>query len=528
MIIMRKIKYYVTALLAGCTLSGCSDFLEPESQDEFVPRDAASMNEILLGEAYPRRDIANLNIFVNLLDDDLTGAPYQEEPQGFDSNSYWAPYTWQSQMYEVMKVAGKAYSSTDMYRTYYSLLKGANAVLDYVDDITDSAVEVNNVKAQAYALRGFLYFNLVNIYGAPYNSDKNALGVPLKLTSAIEERLMVRNTVEEVYAQILSDLHEAEALYLSMPEERQWMNNKRTSLPMVQLMLSRTYLYMEDWANASLYAKKVMDNRNFGLDNLNPNAYTVFHTYASHETIWGYGSVSDMVGWVADNYVASGGVRVHPYFMVSDGLMAAFDESEGDLRKDCYICRYPLTIINYAGEEEQMPLAFSKHVVTFDSKNYFRIGNSSTSFGRSLRLSEAYLNYAEAEAMLAQSEGGIHSDNARTALNSLRKKRFKSESYQDVNISDVNALIAFVHNERRRELCFEGHRWFDLRRWGMPEIKHRWYHSENIVTEYTLERGDAGYTVPIPVNAMELNNSLQQNPLAPSPRNGVDIEINNN
>lgn len=517
---MSKIKYYATALLAGCTLSGCSDFLEPESQDEFIPRDATSMNEILLGEAYPRRDISNLNIFVNLLDDDLTGAPYQEDPQGFDSNVYWAPYTWQSDMYEVMKDAGKGYTSTDMYRIYYSLLKGANAVLDYIDDIDDSAEEINNVMAQAYALRGFLYFNLVNIYGAPYNSDKNALGVPLKLTSAIEERLMVRNTVEECYAQILADFHKAEDLYLSLPESRQWMSNKRTSLPMVQLMLSRTYLYMEDWTNASLYAERVMKNPNFSLENLNPGAYTVFHTYASPETIWGYGAVTDMVGWVADNSTASNGVKVHPYFMASDGLMAAFDESEGDLRKDCYICRYPLSVIDYKGEDVNMPLAFSKHVVTFDSNKYFRIGNSSSSFGRSLRLSEAYLNYAEAEAMLT------HAENAKTALNTLRKKRFASDSYQDVDISDANALIEFVHNERRRELCFEGHRWFDLRRWGMPEIKHCWYSSENTMIEYTLTVGDPSYTVPIPVNAMELNNSLQQNPLAAAPRTGVEIEIN--
>ena len=45
-------------------LGGCGDFLEPKSKSEFVPKDANSMNELLLGEAYPRSDISGLNIFL--------------------------------------------------------------------------------------------------------------------------------------------------------------------------------------------------------------------------------------------------------------------------------------------------------------------------------------------------------------------------------------------------------------------------------------------------------------------------------
>ena len=47
------------------------------------------------------------------------------------------------------------------------------------------------------------------MWGAPYNHDKKALGVPLKVTSALEAKELPRNTVEEVYVQILADLDEA-------------------------------------------------------------------------------------------------------------------------------------------------------------------------------------------------------------------------------------------------------------------------------------------------------------------------------
>ena len=111
-------------------------------------------------------------------------------------------------MYEVMETAGL--TTLNIYKSYYTLILGANAVLDYIVDINDDVNTINSVKAQALALRGYFYFNLVNIFGAPYNSDKMALGVPLKLNSGIEESELKRNTVEEVYSQILDDLLEAE------------------------------------------------------------------------------------------------------------------------------------------------------------------------------------------------------------------------------------------------------------------------------------------------------------------------------
>ena len=59
----------MTAAAALLLLSSCGDFLEPDSQSEFVPKDASSFNELLLGEAYPRYDKSDLNIFLDLMSD---------------------------------------------------------------------------------------------------------------------------------------------------------------------------------------------------------------------------------------------------------------------------------------------------------------------------------------------------------------------------------------------------------------------------------------------------------------------------
>ena len=61
---------------------------------------------------------------------------------------------------------------TDLYENVYSQLKGVNATLDGIDEASGSDVEREYVKAEAYGLRGFYYYLLVNLYGEPYNYNK--------------------------------------------------------------------------------------------------------------------------------------------------------------------------------------------------------------------------------------------------------------------------------------------------------------------------------------------------------------------
>ncbi len=502
--------------MAAAASAACSDFLEPNSKSEFVPEDAVSLNELLLGEAYLRNDMTGFNRFIGLLEDDIEATEYQIPSEGYDGNKYLACYTWQPDMFNSMLEANSG--DINIYEKYYEVILGANAVIDYLPGVVDTEDNINYVKAQAYALRGFYYFNLVNLFGAPYNSDSTSLGVPLKLQSGIEESedYLKRKTVAEVYAQILSDLHTAENAYQELPEEQQWKRNGfRTNLPMVQLMLSRTYLYMENWAKASAYADSVIKNKNFRLENLNNvpvtgtddagqtvRNYINFPKRDSNETIWAYGNVEDMFKWTyeyATNInINNNNKKMHAYFKASEDLLNTYEDY--DLRLKHYIVQAP-----HGVNEELMYMAFGKVNI---GTQYYLPKHDNSIFGRSLRLSEAYLNYAEAEARL----GGEGIAKAAEALTVLRENRFDPEDDYEVTITDADELIEFIKEERRRELCFEGHRWFDLRRWGMPEIKHIW-HEEKESYVYTLEQGDLMYTIPIPDEALQENASLVQNKL---------------
>lgn len=528
---MNKLKNKIIALcLCSIALCSCEDFLDPSSTSEFVPKDANSLNELLLGEAYPRNDIDGMNIFLNLLDDDITAMPYQTPQDGFDANRFLAAYTWQPDMFKMMEEAG--YSNTNMYEQYYELILGANAVIDYIDQVNDEKQNINYVLAQAYALRGFLYFKLVNIFGQPINSQPDALGVPLKLNSGVEntENALARRTVKEVYTQIINDLKEAERLYETLPADKQFAKDYRTSLPMVQLLLSRVHLYQENWSDAASYAHKVMTNSNFKLLDLNVVEtlteegypfYKTYHAYSeSSEVIWLYGSVSDMGSWVM-SYAGTSNPKdnnrvMHAYFKASDDLMETYEDT--DLRKERYIIKK--AVRDERGIDIWTPMAIGKLSVNIPQDNGISLNNfykpisGSGVFGRSLRLSEAYLNYAEAKAMMYQMGTDANgATEAQDALDELRVKRYAANDFKSLDITDAEELIQFVRNERRRELCFEDHRWYDLRRWGMKEIKHVWYNDANTKSIFTLNQGDKGYTIPIPDEAMDLNAALKQNEL---------------
>lgn len=502
-------------VLAGMSFSACSDFLEPKSNSEFVPKDAESLNQILLGEAYPSpMGTYSLEAFVHLFDDDVAMAPYQDPIPSFDGNRYKIPFTWQPDLWNELD-AVISVRNYNIYYSHYEFILGCNAIMDYIGQAgNDSPDDINNVLAQAHALRAFYYFNLVNIFGAPYNYNPQAPGVPLKLSSIIENKPLSRSTVQEVYDQVVSDLTTAISLYESLPEARQWKADFRTSLPMAQLLLSRVYLYMERWDDAAECAKKVMDNTHFSFMDLNTvdngsellPKYPTIHGYdLSPECIWPYGDVRDVCLWLTE-INKDQTAEMHPCFIASPELMNSFEDT--DLRKKCYV----VTGNFLDAEGKRTPLAIGKVLLTKDNK--YQATGSINDFGRSMRLSEAYLNYAEARVM------GGHPEDAVDPINKLRKYRFAPADYVPVQDLSGEAGKQFVRDERRREFCFESHRWFDLRRWGMPRIRHVWYESASLAEEFFLEENDPQYTMPLPTSSLEANPQLSQNVLGPIPRVG--------
>ena len=122
-----------------------------------------------------------------------------------------------------------------------------------------------------------------------------------------------------------------------------------------------------------------------------------------------------------------------------------------------------------------------------------------------IRISEAYLNRAEAYAHMDNGLG-----NAQEDLNFLRRHRIVG--YEDVHISEPQRLLEEIYLERRKELCFDEIRWFDLRRYGKPSISHRYKAKRNDPwTVFVLQENDPLYVLPISNVVLENNIQLEQN-----------------
>ena len=349
-----KLKYLIyTITLTG--LTACGDFLEPKSQSQYIPKDANALQEMLIGEAYPQQKDTKFLNYQEILADDVEqnqveGYEFPENDKA-DMEIFEILYSWQPNMFEIREKLGQ--QTVNTWENLYEYILGANATLDYIDEVSGTEIEKNYIKAQSYALRAFYYYMLVNQYGLPYNYNKESLGVPLKLDSKMRDDdniLMRRNTVEEVYRQIVTDLNEAERLFLTLSATQQYEPNYLVSLPMVQLLKSRVALYMENWEEAKTYAEKVIKDWNFSLRDLNtipaPEAgikepYYTFNTYDSPEVIWSYGTIRDLTGeyegYIDKKDENSDEEKTRRMFKAADGLINSF--SEGDLRKDRYITR---------------------------------------------------------------------------------------------------------------------------------------------------------------------------------------------
>ena len=73
-------------------------------------------------------------------------------------------------------------------------------------------------------------------------------------------------------------------------------------------------------------------------------------------------------------------------------------------------------------------------------------------------------------------------------------------------------MIQFIWEERRRELCFEeAMRFWDMRRQGMPEVKHEFYSSMTSSKTFVLKQGSPNYLLPIPLSETEYNDGMTNN-----------------
>lgn len=463
---------------SGLLNTSCSDFLKEVSQDEFEPKTTKAYQELMNGEGY----IGNCTDPITfMIDDDVDGcrSVYWTSIIRTRLNLFqWQPNYWRLEDEE----SGILESITGSYRNIYKTIAACNIIIENTPGSEGPDKEKNIVLGEAKTMRAFYYWKLVNTYAMPYNDQltqaSENLGVPVVIESEVKDGGVKRNTVAEVYAQIVKDIEEACAHF---GDDRTNRGKYRAGFTAAHLMASRIYLFMENWekviehANLALEeAPALCDLRTYRLNTAN-NGNNGVISVNFPETIF-IGGMKAMTG----EYSLTG----TPYH-AAEGLVDTY--ATLDCRRNIYIQDAP-----YDYKYRICKICADEHEFTW-------------------RTAELYLNRAEAELELYKKNGSMGEDfiSDMTALMTTRYHFFTAPTLSQT----TEELQELLRSERRKEMCFEGLRFFDLKRYGMPSIIHTQVNESGTKSIYRLEERDPFYCVPLPDEALDHNELLQQNKL---------------
>ena len=441
-----KIKSILMVILATLTMSACDNFLDITPTGKVIAETGDEYRALLTYEyKYFTKDryMTTLRTDEMLMDKVKTSST--------DLDAYLDLWRWKDDN-------PSPTTSYFSWRSYYHSVYIANYIIQNQKKIKEAtAQEISQLVGEAYMMRAYCHFLLVNLYAEPYThcTPSQTRGVPMLLEADVNA-IPGSSSVETVYNQILSDLDNAEQ-YLNV-EEWELGKNYRFNTTSAQALRARTYLYMGRWSDALEASKDVLSVYN-ELEDMN-NSTTLPNSYKSKESI----------------------VALERF---SSNLYTAVDMPASE-----FISLYR------SGDQRR-----TKYFKRVTSSTYSLLKGRSDEFSCSFRTAEFYLTAAEAAARLG------HTTDAINYLTPLMTKRLNASAYETttalIGTMTEEELIQEILDERARELAFEGHRWYDLRRTSQPALT-RVYDG----TTYTILPEQ--YTMRFPSEAVEANPEIER------------------
>ncbi|MGY5848161.1 RagB/SusD family nutrient uptake outer membrane protein [Salegentibacter sp. HM20] len=446
---MKKYKLIFSFLLSGLAFTGCEDELSIE------PRQSVS-NEIALSTG---ENIENILIgaYAELVETPNYGGylPLLSDLYGFTDQASWVGTFQQPRQVFTKNILVDNSFVANFWLNSYDAINQTNLVIDNIDIVDED--RQNTVAGEAHFLRALSYFDLVRLFGEQYEPGGNnsQLGVPITLTGLTDysgDLRIPRNTVEEVYSQVISDLNQA---YDLLPESNSFWADKYAA----QALLARVYLQMGEYGQARDAANDVIQNSGHSLTGSFADAFN--RDFDSSEDIFSF-QVTTQSGenWLVVHYAQQSFGGRGGDVVVEDAYVDKFDSETDDRASFFY-------------ESAQ-----SGERLTSKYTNQF--GNIPT-----LRLAEMYLIRAEANLR----EGTEVGQSPTADVNTIRE-RANAEPLASVSFEDIWL-------ERELELMFEGHLIHDHKR------------TDRAVGELPADSGLLIY--PIPQREMDVNDLLVQN-----------------
>lgn len=372
-----------------------------------------------------------------------------------------------------------------VWGNHYGAIYNATYLINNLHNIEGDTANLNRIKGEAYAGRALLHYNLVRLFAKAYDSASASeeLGIPYRLD--YEDKAPRRNTVEEVYTNIVKDLDQA----LKLLPNNDYYDNDVFTLDFANGLMARVLLDMKDYAGVVEHTTRVIDNQAYSLAN-GQDFTDMWLKDTGSEIIW-------RVGYSPTDFGAAPGYNFfninnwdnlpRPDYIPSDQWLNLFN-SATDIRYGTYTTYY------------QTDYGWSSNLVIKYPTNpdYVDIGMN---MPKPMRLAEMYLMRAEAYAYMNNDE------DAAADLDALLENRI--DNHQGVNISG-DALKALIVDERKRELMFEGFYWFDLKRQGKGFVRVP-QDNTSTANDLSISADDYRWQWPIPTSEINGNPNIKQN-----------------
>ncbi len=485
-----KLKYNLIAIaLLGFSFSSCSDFLEQNPQTDLSENDFYKTADDILS--------AVNGAYSSLQEGDVYGNWYVfgEIPSDNTRNQLSGSVTTQNE-FDQFYIDTQNSMIASFWKAAYKVINRTNTVLGRIDGIEINAELANRYKLECKFIRALMYFNLVRVYGD--------VPLVLKEISISESYDILREPKENVYNQIIADLKEAQGL----PVSYSTAEDGRATQGASKALLADVYMTLHKYAEAETILAEIINSGRYGLlentpGSLNIDGYKNVFSPVNHnskEGIFeiqflkgGYGEGSNYANNFAPensgtNVVAVGGTGGNN--IPEMDIYNAYEE--GDLRRDFSMS------LGYYDNRKNNEWVESRYVCKFMDVPYQN--NDASNNYPVIRYADVILMYAEAL-----------NQNGKTAeackyLNMTRRRGFGYQTTEtspvDLQTTDKAQFALMVEQERRVELAFENHRWFDLIRTGR---------AVEVMKSKGFSLNETNLICPIPQKQIDVNPKLTQN-----------------
>ena len=486
---MKKIAI-ILSFFCALTFVSCEGFLD------IAPSNQADSSTCITSES-------DAQVMLNGLLRKMTSSSYYGQnfmlfgdARGGDFTIYTAGYTGSNMYYFAHTKTSNTYSG--IWSQVYNCLLQANNIIKNIEAMRDngnSSSGLDDILGQAYTARALMHFDLVRVYGQPYNMNKGAAGIAIVTEPVDAGAQLQRNTVEEVYTQIVADLTKA-APMLGKKKVLGYINYYAN-----QAILGKVYMYMDNYSAAAQAFANVIDSGVYSL--YKPNEWVASWTKQNGaESVFELGiypSEGDLGGsayGILFRRKNHGNSSAYGCFSASEYWHAIMDDADVRWGVMDYDHMY--------GEEERSnwPVCCYKYSgspsLAGDGKSTSTAVNVKV-----VRLSEVYLLAAEANLQTGNKA------KAAELLNAIAVRNPNSKVWgTEVTADDI-------FNEYRRELLGEGKLFFEEMRQNR-KVKFEddaWgFGTSTTYRETTIDRTFFRAILPICQDEINTNPNIQQNP----------------